>query len=48
MSATKTAALEITTETKTPITPKVAEPETLCDRINRIHNAIARRAFEIF
>jgi HSP20 family molecular chaperone IbpA len=27
---------------------KLVEPQTLSDRTNRIHNAIARRAFELF
>ncbi len=47
MSA-KAAALEKVPEAKEPVALKVVEPETLLDRMNRIHNAIARRAFEIF
>jgi len=43
MSA-KTAVPEKNSETKAPITPKGVERETLSDRINRVHNAIARRA----
>lgn len=43
--AEKSTAAQLATE---PRSLKVVEPETLIDRVNRIHEAIARRAFEIF
>ncbi|MFZ0879076.1 MAG: Hsp20 family protein [Candidatus Acidiferrales bacterium] len=44
MSQTSSGA-QLAPESKTP---KLVEPQTLFDRINRIHENIARRAFEIF
>lgn len=47
MSA-KATALEKTPETKEATGLKLVEPETLLARMKRIHDEIARRAFEIF
>lgn len=47
MSA-KATALEKTPETKEATGLKLVEPETLFERMSRMHNEIARRAFEIF
>lgn len=46
----KTTAVQTATEPKatTTTTLKLVEPETLIDRMNRMHDAIARRAFEMF
>ena len=43
----RATALQKTPETKEPAL-RLVEPTTLFDRMNQIHDAIARRAFEIF
>jgi HSP20 family protein len=44
----RATALQKAPEIKEPGALKLVEPQTLFDRINRIHDAIARRAFELF
>ena len=46
--SSKAVALEKNPETKESTSLKLVEPATLFDRMNRIHDAIERRAFEIF
>lgn len=44
----RATALQKAPETKEPAGLRLVEPTTLFDRMNQIHEAIARRAFEIF
>ncbi|HWF39635.1 MAG TPA: Hsp20/alpha crystallin family protein [Candidatus Acidoferrales bacterium] len=46
--STRAVALEKAPDTKEASNLKLVEPATLFDRMNRIHDEIARRAFEIF
>jgi HSP20 family protein len=46
--STKAVALEKAPETKEASNLKLVEPATLFERMNRVHDEIARRAFEIF